>query len=70
MIVGIGLLGMITASIATYFIKGEKEENPTTAYIKGQLDRLDQLNENEIDTIIAILETSKNQLKNNEQHQM
>lgn len=63
MIVGIGLLGMITASIATYFIKGVEKEDPTTTYIKEQLDRLDQLNEREIDAIIAILETSKKQLK-------
>lgn len=63
MIVGIGLLGMITGSIATYFIKGTEKEDPTTAYIKGQLDRLDELNEKEIDAIIAILETSKKQVK-------
>lgn len=62
MIVGIGLLGMITGSIATYFIKGAEKEDPTIAYMKGQMDRLDELNEREIDAIIAILKTSKKKI--------
>lgn len=32
MIVGLGLLGMITGSIATYFIKGEQQVNQTTTF--------------------------------------
>lgn len=68
MIVGIGLLGMITGSIATYFIKGAEKEDPTIAYIKGQLDRLDELNESEIDTIIAILKTTRKQVITSKKH--
>ena len=59
MVFGIGLLGMITGSIATYFIKETESDNPTTAYLKGQLDRLDELSKSELDAFIAILKSKK-----------
>ncbi|REB07280.1 two pore domain potassium channel family protein [Sporosarcina sp. BI001-red] len=59
MVFGIGLLGMITGSIATYFIKETESDDPTTAYLKGQLDRLDELSKSELDAFIAILKSKK-----------
>lgn len=57
MIVGIGFLGMVTGSVATYFV--DKMSNKKTEasnsimkdqveYIKGKLDQLDDLNEEEV----------------------
>lgn len=61
MIFGIGLLGMITGSIATFFIGKEKEEIQGTnvTFIKKELDRIDELTVNDIDTIIMLLEKEK-----------
>lgn len=62
MVFGIGLLGMITASIATYFIKETDEEDPTTVYLKNQLDRLEGLSESKIDSFIAVLNSKKGKI--------
>ncbi|WP_432355636.1 potassium channel family protein [Sporosarcina sp. A2] len=62
MIFGIGLLGMITGSIATYFIKETESDDPTTAYLKTQLDRLDDLSESEINAFIAVLNSKKDSI--------
>lgn len=59
MVFGIGLLGMITGSIATYFIGDNKGDDPTINFLKSQLDRFDDLSNRELDSIIAILEKSK-----------
>lgn len=57
MIVGIGFLGMVTGSIATYFVsrlsKTEKEQvksitDEQIEYIKGKLDTISDLNQEEI----------------------
>jgi voltage-gated potassium channel len=62
MIVGIGLLGMVTGSIATYFVsKMQKDEKQKTVadeqieYIKGKLDDIGLLSHSDIQGIIAIL---------------
>lgn len=57
MLFGIGLIGMLTGSIATYFIGENKQtENVNVEYIKKQLDRYDELNEEEMKIMINILE--------------
>jgi len=64
MIFGIGLLGMITGSIATFFIGQEKEnKNSSVEYIKKELDRVDELTANDIDTLIILLEKMKENKK-------
>jgi voltage-gated potassium channel len=69
MIVGIGFLGMVTGSIATYFVSRLSKTEPKTAksvadeqieYIKGKLDNIAELNQEEIQflnqTIVQIWE--------------
>lgn len=64
MIFGIGLLGMITGSIATFFIRQEKENNNSAVeFIKKELDRVDELTANDIDTLIVLLERMKENRK-------
>jgi voltage-gated potassium channel len=44
MVVGIGAIGMITGSIATYFLGGRDEpDDPHVAHLKGLLDTWDEL---------------------------
>jgi voltage-gated potassium channel len=59
MIFGIGLIGMITGSIATYFISHTKETNVTVTFIKHELDRYDQLTVSDIETLAILLEKLK-----------
>jgi voltage-gated potassium channel len=59
MIFGIGLIGMITGSIATYFLSGDKEEDPSIEFIKKELDRLDKLTQDELDAMILLLQKYK-----------
>ncbi|WP_330949232.1 potassium channel family protein [Virgibacillus sp. MG-45] len=47
MLVGIGIIGMLTSSLTTYFVKEEKETDPTIEFIKSELDRYDVLTEAE-----------------------
>lgn len=63
MFVGIGMIGMVTGSIATFFIKGEDESNSTStiSYLKGEMDKLDQLSSSEIENVIVILEKYRNE---------
>jgi voltage-gated potassium channel len=69
MIVGIGFLGMVTGSIATYFVSRLSKTEPTKTksigdeqieYIKGKLDSIADLNQEEIrflnQTIVQIWE--------------
>jgi voltage-gated potassium channel len=59
MIFGIGLIGMITGSIATYFISNPKETNVTITFIKHELDRYDQLTKTDMETLLILLEKLK-----------
>ncbi|WP_277680033.1 potassium channel family protein [Gracilibacillus dipsosauri] len=61
MLFGIGLIGMVTGSIATYFIKNDDEENSsnnTVQYIKDELDRIDDWTEEDLDRVIYLLKSS------------
>ncbi len=44
MLNGIGLIGMFTGSITTYFVKGAKRQNPAVTFIIGELYRYEELN--------------------------
>ncbi|MDY0395158.1 potassium channel family protein [Virgibacillus halophilus] len=43
MLVGIGIIGMLTGSLTTYFVKDKTEKNPTVTFIQSELDRYDEL---------------------------
>jgi len=59
MLFGIGLLGMVTGSVATFFIGEGKKENTSVGFIKNELDRIDELSKEDIDTLIVLLEKLK-----------
>lgn len=59
MIVGIGLIGMVTGSVATYFMGSKKEDIPVIGYMKKELDRHDEWTNEEIDRLIQILNSMK-----------
>ncbi|WP_283410027.1 potassium channel family protein [Anoxynatronum buryatiense] len=62
MLVGIGFLGMVTGTIATYFLGDKKTEavsyrDMTVQSIKLKLDDFDNLSEEEIDQMSAVLKS-------------
>ncbi|MBM7702029.1 potassium channel family protein [Metabacillus iocasae] len=59
MLFGIGLIGMITGSITSYFLSEENNPDETTSYLTSQIKRIDELNKEEIDILIAILNEKK-----------
>lgn len=59
MLFGIGLIGMVTGSVATYFIKDKKQDNTTITFIKNELDRYEDLTDKDIDTLILLMERLK-----------
>ncbi|WP_262361336.1 MULTISPECIES: potassium channel family protein [Gracilibacillus] len=56
MVVGIGLIGMFTSSLTTYFINGKEKNNPTIDFLKAELDRYDELNDSEKKRMVLLLE--------------
>ncbi len=60
MLFGIGLLGLVTSSVATYFLKSEEKNTPPTInHVKSELGRIEELSDIEIKRIQTILETYK-----------
>ncbi|MDV2885474.1 potassium channel family protein [Alkalihalophilus pseudofirmus] len=60
MLFGIGLIGIITASITSYFLTGTiKEESTQVTYMKEKINELDHLTAAEIDILIKLLEEEK-----------
>lgn len=59
MIFGIGLIGSITSTITSYFLKIEKKDfkEDTITLIKGKLDNINNLSDEEIDSICKVLKT-------------
>ncbi|MBZ9689802.1 hypothetical protein G9F72_026375 [Clostridium estertheticum] len=58
MLSGIGFLGMLTATIATFFLKGNNSrsyKNQTIEDIKARLDNFDELNIEDINNIHNVL---------------
>lgn len=60
MIFGIGLLGLVTSSVASYFIqKGQREDSTTVKYLKEQMERIEELSDEEIDRVKLLIESYK-----------
>jgi voltage-gated potassium channel len=57
MLVGIGTLGMITGSIATYFMGVRGSDNPHVRHLQRELDRWDRLTTHQRHQLAAILQT-------------
>lgn len=56
MMIGIGLVGMLTGSITTYFVKSHKATNPTITFIKSELDRFEELTPKEVNRIKLLVD--------------
>ncbi|PPA68725.1 potassium channel family protein [Jeotgalibacillus proteolyticus] len=70
MIFGIGLIGMVTSSIATYFIKTNDSKeiqppnpNPTVDYVKGQLDNYQNLSDHDFERLLFLVSSLRNENK-------
>jgi len=64
MLVGIGLIGMITGSITTFFVKDYKKEIPSVSFIQEQLKRFEELTPEEMEQLIILLEQLKQEKVN------
>ncbi|MFA9457994.1 potassium channel family protein [Halalkalibacter sp. AB-rgal2] len=64
MLFGIGLIGMITGSIATHFLSNDSKDNKTITHIKEELSRYDQLTEEELERLIILMEQLKKEKRN------
>ncbi|MCZ0702042.1 voltage-gated potassium channel [Natronobacillus azotifigens] len=56
MLVGIGLIGMLTGSITTFFVRNKPQQRASVLFIQEQLERVDQLSSQEIGEMIVLLE--------------
>lgn len=70
MLIGIGIIGTLTSSITTYFVRGKEKENPTVHFIKSELDRYEELTaaeRNRLELLIHDLNSHADELteKNN-----
>lgn len=63
MLFGIGLIGMVTSSITSFFIKDKNAGNTTIDFIKKELERYEDLKENDLETLIILLEKLKHEKK-------
>lgn len=55
MLVGIGTIGMLTGSIATYFIGGDETDDPEVAHIRARLGDWDELSQEDRQRLAAML---------------
>lgn len=56
MLVGIGAIGMITGSIATYFIGARGSAHPTVRHLQQRLDEWDSMSEDERREVVRVLD--------------
>ncbi|GAE28605.1 potassium voltage-gated channel subfamily KQT [Halalkalibacter wakoensis JCM 9140] len=63
MIFGIGLIGMITGSIATYFLSGQQKEHGAIEFIKSELSRYEELSEEEFERLLVLMNQLRKEKK-------
>ncbi|WP_102335323.1 potassium channel family protein [Salimicrobium jeotgali] len=59
MLVGIGLIGMITSSITTFFLTDGVKKDEKVEFIQKQLDHFNDLSDQDVERLIAMLEEMK-----------
>lgn len=65
MVFGIGLLGLVTSSVASYFATTKSiEENSTITYMKTQIEKIDVLSDMDISRLKALIDTYRRGQKN------
>ena len=62
MLVGIGIVGMLTGSITTYFVRDTKKQNPTIEFIQSELERYDELTISEKERLEFLLHDLNNEV--------
>ncbi len=63
MFFGIGIIGLITGSVASYFISNDdKKKDSDIEFVKSQLNRFDELSDRDFDQLIRILQQKRNNL--------
>ncbi|GAE36660.1 potassium channel family protein [Halalkalibacter akibai] len=55
LILMIGVIGMFTGSIATYFLTDQRKENGTIEYIKNELSHYEKLSADEFERLIVLM---------------
>lgn len=68
MLLGIGLIGSVTSTLTAYFLGNKKEsdvESQAISMVKDQLDRFDELSDEDINNICKILKALRKQRKSN-----
>ncbi|MFC5712422.1 potassium channel family protein [Thalassorhabdus alkalitolerans] len=73
MLSGIGVIGMVTGSVATYFLSDKNKENPTVTHIVDQLSNYEELTADEVKRLGLLLtelekEKSKSEQKVSDTH--
>ncbi|MGM8211244.1 potassium channel family protein [Virgibacillus sp. W0430] len=66
MLIGIGMIGMLTGSITTFFIKDEPKQHATITFMNKQLQRIEKLTPEEINQLIVLLQDYKKRAEDNE----
>ncbi|PBB06998.1 potassium channel family protein [Salimicrobium humidisoli] len=59
MLVGIGLIGMITSSITTFFLTDGVKKDERVEFIQKQLDHFNDLSDQDVERLIAMLHEMK-----------
>jgi voltage-gated potassium channel len=54
-LVGIGTVGMITASIATYFLASRRSRNSHVRHVQSELERWDEMTPEERRTLVSVM---------------
>lgn len=59
MISGIGVIGLLTSSLASHFIRKKPQSNNTIEFLKEEINRIEDLSNNDIERICLMLKTFK-----------
>lgn len=60
---GIGVIGMLTGTLANYFIKKEDSTDPTILFLKSEIDRLPTMSDKEIDRFCILVKTYRDDIE-------
>lgn len=70
MLSGIGIIGLLTSSLATIFIKEEETKDPVIKFLKAEIDRLDVMSDKEIDRFCMVVRTYRDDFEDIYKHDL
>ena len=59
MFFGIGCIGMVTGTVATYLVKGKAKDNDKE-FVKNKIDQLEKLSNEEYDILLQMIGQIRN----------